>query len=582
MVMHPQQLPSTVPSIEKGFEWRSNTGHWRWLILSALGAIPSACGGRTDALGGSNGISIEGEGGSRGTLTSTPRGTHPVAATAGGSAGAAGRSMASGGSAGRSSASGGNAGSGTVSPPEPETFASECQNATAIGGGWLRCDNRMLHRPSQGTCTSSVPRAERVMIPPQYDKDGWREYLSCREDSDCTDDDYGHCAWEDLSRLGTFCNYGCVVDADCNADQVCLCGEPVGQCVPASCATDTDCGAGNLCANYIDHEGCGGTAFACQTTSDVCAAQSDCINAAACTVQSIGGTATRVCGRESCPAIGRPFLVDGVERLAPSLARADWYPGQTNGPTPSLGLDETMGADLARRWTEQALMEHASVAAFARFSLQLLSLGAPAVLVQRSGEAMQDEIRHARSCFELARHYSGADVGPGPLPIHGALEEADLCSIVLGTIAEGCIGETVAALEAAEALAHCEEPHVRAVLERISVEESRHAELAWQFVAWALASGPAALRQRVRETFEAAFASADTAAVQPSSFEAQLLRHGQLSSELRRALRARVLRDVIAPCAEALLEPAERKQAAPREPSDGTSCGRAIAWPDAG
>ena len=67
-----------------------------------------------------------------------------------------------------------------------------------------------------------------------------------------------------------------------------------------------------------------------------------------------------------------------------------------------------------------------------------------------------------------------------------------MCSVVLGTIAEGCIGETVAALEVAEALAHCEEAKVREVLERISIEESRHAELAWQFVAWALATCPKA------------------------------------------------------------------------------------------
>ena len=42
------------------------------------------------------------------------------------------------------------------------------------------------------------------------------------------------------------------------------------------------------------------------------------------------------------------------------------------------------------------------------------------------------------------------------------------------------------ALEAAEALSHCEDSAAREVLQRISVEEGRHAELARQFVSWAL------------------------------------------------------------------------------------------------
>jgi hypothetical protein len=222
-------------------------------------------------------------------------------------------------------------------------------------------------------------------------------------------------------------------------------------------------------------------------------------------------------------------------------------------------MDASLRAELARSWTEQALMEHASVAAFARFSLQLLSLGAPPDLLLRSAQAMQDELGHARSCFELARHYSGSDVGPGPLPIDGALEESDLCSIVLGTLVEGCIGETVAALEAAEALAHCEDAKLRQVLERISREEGQHAELAWQFVAWALATGPSSLVERVREAFDAALSSPVSQPVQPSAFERELLRHGVVSVGLRNALRQRALGEVIAPCARALLEQARHQ-----------------------
>jgi hypothetical protein len=306
-------------------------------------------------------------------------------------------------------------------------------------------------------------------------------------------------------------------------------------------------------------------AFACQTPTDECAAASDCGDMPYCTIPSVsldgsepapGVEQRRTCSNPVC-IVGRPFLIDGAESLALPEARADWYSNAEPAAAPCLLVDASLRRELARAWTEQALMEHASIAAFARFSLQLLSLGAPADLVQRSGEAMQDEIRHARACFELARHYSDADVGPGSLPIDGALSAFDLGSVVLGTIAEGCIGETLAALEAAEALAHCEDPAVRAVLEQITVEESRHAELAWQFVAWALERGPNELKEQVRGAFAAAVASEAPAPLHPSATERELLRHGVVSAELRRGLRERVLRDVIAPCAGVLLERAE-------------------------
>lgn len=68
-------------------------------------------------------------------------------------------------------------------------------------------------------------------------------------------------------------------------------------------------------------------------------------------------------------------------------------------------------------WTRVGLMEHASVAAFSRFSLQLMALGAPSDLLQKSHEAAADEIRHARDAFALAGHYAGRPVGPGVMPM---------------------------------------------------------------------------------------------------------------------------------------------------------------------
>jgi hypothetical protein len=202
-------------------------------------------------------------------------------------------------------------------------------------------------------------------------------------------------------------------------------------------------------------------------------------------------------------------------------------------------------------------MEHASVAAFARFALQLMALGAPATLVAGAAAAIGDEVRHAQDCFALARRYADSDVGPGPVSLDGALDESNSTDIVLATVREGCVGETLAALEAAEALQHCEDAVARAVLERIVAEETRHAELAWRFVAWALQTasgtpGAGELRRVVQATFAAELATGAPGSI--GEFDREMARHGLLSAPVRQALRARALRDVVAPCAAALLE----------------------------
>jgi hypothetical protein len=86
------------------------------------------------------------------------------------------------------------------------------------------------------------------------------------------------------------------------------------------------------------------------------------------------------------------------------------------------------------------------------------------------------------------------------------------------------------------------------------VEEGRHAELAWRFVAWALQVGPPSLLEHVRDAFTAELTAPSAArVVELSSLDRELARHGLLSAALRAALRERVLSAVVSPCAEVLL-----------------------------
>src|SRR5262249_10818235 len=142
-------------------------------------------------------------------------------------------------------------------------------------------------------------------------------------------------------------------------------------------------------------------------------------------------------------------LVGGVERKAGATDRADW-----GGALSVEAFAEGDRARLAEAWTEMGLMEHASIAAFARFTLELLALGAPRDLVARSNAAQVDETRHAELCFGVAAAFGGSAVGPGRLRVDGSLDDISLAKVVANVIREGCIGETIAALEAAESREH--------------------------------------------------------------------------------------------------------------------------------
>jgi hypothetical protein len=176
-----------------------------------------------------------------------------------------------------------------------------------------------------------------------------------------------------------------------------------------------------------------------------------------------------------------------------------------------------------------------------------MTLGAPADLVEEATRAMQDEAAHTRACFGLASAFAEAPVGPGRLATSDSLEQRSLRDVIVTTVLEGCVGETVAALEAAEAAAHASEPAVRQVLSRIAEDELRHAGLAYRFVAWTLRQHGDSLRPHVEAAYESAAACVTEEPAPESPVRTTLESHGLLSTAQRRELRRVVLRDLVGP-----------------------------------
>jgi hypothetical protein len=197
---------------------------------------------------------------------------------------------------------------------------------------------------------------------------------------------------------------------------------------------------------------------------------------------------------EPCPG-GRPLRdVEGDPILAPiTRARGDWV---TDGDRHAVDLER------ARHWARAAQFEHASVASFAQFSLQLLALGAPADLVARSHRAALDEIEHARLSFALAAAYGHEDVGPGSLPHVAPAFDVTPVEVLRSTLRDGCVAETRAALQARRDLADARTPAEREALVRIADDEERHAELAFATLAWLVAAFGTPVRDALAHELE--------------------------------------------------------------------------------
>lgn len=285
--------------------------------------------------------------------------------------------------------------------------------------------------------------------------------------------------------------------------------------------------------------------YNCQTLDDDCALDADCGSAVHCIFDGASHRCLPPRGAGGCAVPGRPFLIEGEARVAELVLS----PRNGSCHAANEGLTVAERQLLTEHWTSIALMEHASIAAFARFTLQLLHLGAPADLVERSIQAQRDEALHTRLVLELAQRYAGADIELGRLAVSNALDDMDLRSIVIDTVLEGCIGETVAALEAEYALERAGDPEVKRALGQIVVDEKEHADLAWRFVQWAIITQPSL----AADVLAAVGAQAGG---YPSPCETRnpcvLSHHGYIAENERRALRTAALRSIVAPVADAL------------------------------
>lgn len=245
---------------------------------------------------------------------------------------------------------------------------------------------------------------------------------------------------------------------------------------------------------------------------------------------------------------GRPFGTNGEVSVASPVRGAGWANSMGQIAVPAAIRDAA-----ARAWLKAGQAEHASVAAFARFTLELMSVGAPADLVAQSTQAQSDEIRHATACFGVASSIAGSTVGVGSLSLDGAFERSEsLADIVRAAVIEGCIHETISAVNVQRGAAFAKSTDLKQQMLEIAEDEVRHAELSWAFVKWALTEHP-----ELHDVVSQAFADFD-AGKRPEDRGPDLNDWGVLSASQTHDNATEILMTVIMPCARALLRATER------------------------
>lgn len=410
----------------------------------------------------------------------------------------------------------------------------------AVQEPFTRCAEGWVHRVNDEACPYA-PSDLPALYPPETPR-------TCESDLDCTEKEFGYCAYQSL--VGLRCLYGCGSDAECALGQICKCASRAGVCVSATCATDADCGD-RLCLGTLEST-CSPSpevywTFACDDPKHECIQSSECGTGQECEKSDSGNR----CQVRSEVACGRPFLIDGLARRAALLEGGSGWNAVVKVDLES--PDTAERRELAEHWIQMGLMEHASVAAFGRFALELLALQAPAELLKQTQQAMGDEIAHAEICFGIASAYAGRPLTPGPIALDGALGQSSREAILGTAFLEACVGECVAAVEARLASELCNDPGVRAALDRIAADESRHAELGWRVLQWGLEGMSGDERRRfTAELAEILDREIDRAVLEPSVDGRALTRFGVPTDSDRSCLRRAALEEIVVPCARAL------------------------------
>lgn len=177
-----------------------------------------------------------------------------------------------------------------------------------------------------------------------------------------------------------------------------------------------------------------------------------------------------------------------MSAVFPVRADGRWSGRITRRPLPDdPSLDALAPAHrrlLVNLWRSQAATERRVATSFETVRDALAARGDDAGLVAVSDRAIDDEMRHAALCMDIASRYAGRAVSPPPSlpherPTHpGASESLRRALFVLGQCA---LNETLASAYLDACLEVATHPLPRAALSELLSDEIDHARIGWAF-----------------------------------------------------------------------------------------------------
>ena len=158
-------------------------------------------------------------------------------------------------------------------------------------------------------------------------------------------------------------------------------------------------------------------------------------------------------------------------------------------------VDAVSRDDVSIEWMRQASAEHASVASFAAFTLQLMTNGAPPLLLKEAAQAAADEVRHAELCFALAGMHVGGSVEPTAIDgdALAQLRPQNLSELAEAVLVEAAVAEFASVVRMAARVDSSGSkllPVERDALLHMIADELRHVALAWRTLSWAVTVDP--------------------------------------------------------------------------------------------
>jgi hypothetical protein len=257
--------------------------------------------------------------------------------------------------------------------------------------------------------------------------------------------------------------------------------------------------------------------------------------------------------------LGRPFSSEKGFLLAPVLSTPSVLTtvgsailANASNPMFNNAFSEEQRTKAASYWAKVAMMEHASVASFSRFSLELMSIGASTELLTLAHQAALDEVRHTQISLDIANRFSSTIFVPGSFPISSKAADfvfGDMEKIATAAALEGCIEETLAAAIVQYQADHMGDPNHKALLRAVALDEANHAAFAWRAVKWM-----ATRSLEVHSAVSAVFSDrANRYAVTPEAASVPTLQHlGLLDQGTMSKLQHAAWHQIVVPAASSL------------------------------